>query len=97
MNKCAEVEKFYVSYKWRRFRQTRLAMAGGLCEECKAKGKITPAEEIHHIEELTTRNVTDPRISLSVENTICLCKACHQAKQRKERRWRCDPLGRVSL
>ena len=97
MNKSPEVERFYVSWKWRRFRKSRLAMAGGLCEECRAKGKAVPAEEIHHIEELTARNVNDPRISLSVENTICLCKDCHVAKRRKERRWRCDPLGRVSL
>ena len=97
MNKSPEVERFYVSWKWRRFRQSRLAMAGGLCEECKARGKIKPAEEIHHKVELTARNVTDPQIALSIENTICLCKECHQAKQRKARRWCCDPLGRVSL
>lgn len=71
-------------------------MADGLCEECRAKGKITPAEEVHHIVELTAQNVNDPRIALSVENTSCLCAECHQ-KKRIRKRWRCDPLGRVIL
>lgn len=96
MNKSAEVEKFYVSWKWRKFRKIRLAMAGGLCEECKAKGKVVPAEEVHHIVELTAQNVTDPRISLSVGNTTCLCAECHR-KKKIRKRWRCDPLGRVTI
>lgn len=96
MNKSAEVEKFYVSWKWRKFRKIRLAMAGGLCEECKAKGKVVPAEEVHHIVELTAQNVTDPRISLSVGNTTCLCAECHR-KKKIRKRWRCDSLGRVTI
>lgn len=96
MNKSPEVEAFYVSWTWRRFRKIRLQMSGGLCEECKAKGKINAATEIHHIKELTAKNVSDPRIALSVENTIPLCAECHRAKQ-KRKRWRCDELGRVSI
>lgn len=96
MNKSPEVEAFYSSWKWRRFRKIRMQMAGGLCEECKAKGKINPATEVHHIKELTAKNVNDPRISLSVENTIPLCFECHRAK-RKSKRWRCDEFGRVLI
>lgn len=96
MNKSPEVEAFYISWTWRRFRKIRLQMSGGLCEECKAKGKINAATEIHHIKELTAKNVSDPRIALSVENTIPLCAECHRAKQ-KRKRWRCDELGRVTI
>ena len=99
MNKSPEVERFYVSWKWRKFRENRMKLAGGLCEECRAKGKVVPAEEVHHIVELTAQNVTDPRIALSVENTACLCKDCHKAKRikKQQKRWHCDPLGRVTI
>ena len=96
MNKSPEIEEFYVSWKWRRFRESRISMAGGLCEECQRRGIVTPADDVHHIIELTPQNVNDPAISLSVENTLVLCEKCH-AEKHKKRRWRCDAFGHVAL
>jgi len=74
----------------------RISMAGGLCEECQRNGIVTPADDVHHIIELTPQNVNDPAISLSVENTRVLCEKCH-AEKHKKRRWRCDAFGHVAL
>ncbi|MEG1925603.1 MAG: HNH endonuclease signature motif containing protein, partial [Ruthenibacterium sp.] len=42
-----------------------------LCEECKNQGKLTPAEEVHHINPLS--NGGDSKTN----NLMALCKPCH--------------------
>lgn len=96
MNKSPVVEKFYTSWKWRSFRKRRIAMAGGICEDCRKKGIVRPADDVHHLIELTDSNVTDPEIALSVKNTVVLCEQCHKERH-KRKRWRCDAFGHVSL
>ena len=55
---------------WKRIRD-RYIKANPLCEECKNQGKLTPAEEIHHIIPLSKDGGNNE------ENLMSLCKSCH--------------------
>ena len=55
---------------WKRIRD-RFIKAHPLCEECKKAGKLTPAEEVHHVLPLSCGGTND------VHNLMSLCKECH--------------------
>ena len=55
---------------WRRIR-ARFIAAHPLCEQCKADGRLTPAEEVHHIKPLSQGGTHDE------QNLMSLCKRCH--------------------
>jgi len=55
---------------WRRIR-ARYIQAHPLCEQCQSEGRLTPAEEVHHIRPLTDGGTHDNR------NLMALCKSCH--------------------
>ena len=103
MNKSAEVEAFYVSWTWRRCRKAFLEFKGNLCEECLKKGIINPGTkeqplEVHHKIPLTEENIKDPSITLNWDNMEATCKKHHDMKKnRKEKRWKVGPDGKVIL
>ena len=103
MNKSAEVEAFYVSWTWRKCRKAFANSKGNLCERCLKRGIIEAGSkdrplEVHHKIQLTAENVTDPKVALNWDNLELLCKTCHdQEKERKEKRWRIGPDGRVII
>ena len=55
---------------WKRIRDSYIA-AHPLCEQCQKEGRITPAEEVHHILPLSHGGTH------SRDNLMALCKACH--------------------
>jgi len=55
---------------WKRIRD-RYIKAHPLCEECQKQGKLTPAEEVHHILPLSKGG------SSSADNLMALCHSCH--------------------
>ena len=55
---------------WKRIRD-RYIKAHPLCEECQKQGKLTPAEEVHHILPLSKGGDS------SADNLMALCKPCH--------------------
>ena len=55
---------------WRRIRAAYIA-AHPLCEECQRAGRLTPAQEVHHILPLSQGG--DHRMG----NLMSLCKSCH--------------------
>lgn len=67
--------EFYQSRAWKQLRATKLAQAGYMCEECKAKGIITLAEDVHH--KIPINNDWDRRFD--IDNLKCLCVSCHNA------------------
>ncbi len=97
------VEAFYVSWKWRKCRAAFAESKGKLCERCLSRGIIEAGSrdrplEVHHKVPLTADNVNDPSVSLAWGNLELLCKRCHdEEKQRKAKRWRIGPDGRVIL
>ena len=56
--------------KWKRIRD-RFISTHPLCEKCKEQGRLTPAEEVHHILPLSCGGTNDE------ENLMSLCKSCH--------------------
>lgn len=69
--------EFYKSKTWQACRDNYLKSVGGLCEKCKAKGLIVPAEIVHHKIHLNANNITDPSITLNPVNLEALCRQCH--------------------
>ncbi len=70
-----------------------------LCVDCLRAGKITPAEEVHHIIALTPQTVNDPMISLRLDNLKSLCRECHKKYDPKRipKRYVVDKYGRVQV
>ncbi|QUA53777.1 HNH endonuclease [Aristaeella lactis] len=103
MNRSAEVEAFYVSWKWRRCRKAYAESVGKICEECLKEGVIETGSkenplETHHKIELTDENINDPNITLNWDNLELLCKKHHDMKRKKkEKRWKIGPDGHVTV
>ena len=57
---------------WRRIR-TCYIQAHPLCEQCEKEGRLTPAEEVHHILPLADGGTHD------AGNLMALCKSCHSS------------------
>ena len=66
---------------WKRIRDRYIA-AYPLCEQCQKNGRITPAEEVHHIKPLSQGGTND------VDNLMSLCTSCHsEITAREGGRW----------
>jgi len=90
--------QFYSSAAWRDTRAAYTASVGGLCERCKAKGKLKPAEIVHHKIHLTPENISDPSIALNWSNLEALCRDCHaDVHRRVKKRYKIDANGRVTI
>ena len=55
---------------WRLIR-LQYIMLHPLCEQCKCEGRLTAAEEVHHVVPLTNGGTNDEG------NLMALCKSCH--------------------
>lgn len=87
---------FYKTKVWQDTREYIMSRDARLCQDCLKKGRITTAEEVHHIIELTPENMTDPDIALNENNLISLCRECHKARHgARKRRYKVDEWGRV--
>lgn len=66
---------------WKRVRDRFLA-EHPLCEKCARLGRITPAQEVHHIQPLSQGGTND------VDNLMSLCTSCHsEITAREGGRW----------
>ena len=89
-------EEFYASQAWRECREAYKSSVGGLCECCRAKGLITPAEIVHHKVHLTPENINNPNVTLNFDNLEALCRVCHGEKHKRiKKRYTVDKDGRV--
>ena len=62
---------------WKRIRDSYIA-EHPLCEQCQRDGKLTPAEEVHHIQPLA-QGGTHAR-----DNLMALCPSCHSTITARE-------------
>lgn len=69
------------SRQWLRIRDMVLSMEP-LCRSCMKAGKLTPANEVDHIDGDSANN--------SIENLQPLCKPCHSEKTAKEHGFECS-------
>ena len=68
---------------WKRIRERYIA-AHPLCEKCRERGRLTPAQEVHHILPLSRGGTHDD------SNLMALCKPCHSEITAR------DEIGRAS-
>ena len=87
--------QFYKTAAWVNCRNGYLKSVGGLCEKCKAKGLIVPAEIIHHKIHLNADNINDPSITLNPMNLEALCRQCHGEAHGNVKRFDVLPNGEV--
>lgn len=70
--------KMYNTSTWRNIRKAYL-MENPECELCSARGKVTLAEEVHHIDHIADANNELDAMDRAFDsgNLMSLCKACH--------------------
>ena len=92
-------KEFYSSGAWKKVRELAKQRDHYLCVDCLRAGKITPAEEVHHIIQLNPQNIHDPNITLRLDNLKSLCRECHKRydPKRVPRRYKVDEFGRVRI
>lgn len=66
----------YNSKEWRRLRDLYMH-EHPICADCLAKGKVTPAEDIHHIVSPFKNGEINYKLLLDPDNIVALCKDCH--------------------
>lgn len=67
-------KKLYHSKKWQKVRAAAIIRDKGMCQY---PGCNRPAEEVHHIIELTPANIDDPAVALAMDNLMSVCRDCH--------------------
>ena len=73
----------YNNSSWRKLRNTYIK-EHPICEDCLSNGKITPAEDIHHIESPFKNGEINYHKLLDSNNLVALCKQCHSSRHNKE-------------
>ena len=66
----------YNNTTWRKMRDTYMH-EHPICEECLKKGKITPAEDIHHKRSPFSKGEVNYALLLDYDNLMAVCKECH--------------------
>jgi 5-methylcytosine-specific restriction protein A len=74
-------KNFYSSKPWLAIRREKLSI-DPLCEVCLKDVRYVPATDVHHKLERKDR----PDLALDLDNLESLCKACHGAKRRGQKR-----------
>ena len=69
-------QKAYQDKNWRKLRDTYLKQ-NPLCEECLNKGKVTPAEDVHHKRSPFRGGEINYNLLLDYNNLESVCKDCH--------------------
>lgn len=93
-------KQFYSSKAWQDCRNEYAAMRGHLCENCLKRGLYKPGTIVHHIEELTPANITNPEITMSFSNLKLVCRDCHAEEHKsysKGRRYIISENGKVII
>jgi len=65
-------KKLYNTKEWKGVRDSIIKRDNYICVYCG-----NPAEEVHHVTWLNSKNVSDKGISVSNDNLISLCRDCH--------------------
>lgn len=69
-------QKAYQNKHWRELREVYMR-EHPICEECLKKGKITPAEDVHHKKSPFRGGEINYNLLLDYHNLESVCKDCH--------------------
>ena len=75
-------QKGYNTSAWRNAREAYL-MKHPLCEHCLAKGKVKPAEHVHHKRSPFMGTDVNWALLLDQENLQALCAECHRLEHER--------------
>lgn len=80
-----ERRRIYATTRWRKLREWKM-ISDPLCEMCSQQGKVTPAEDVHHIKSFMSVDDKTERLRLAYDynNLMSLCKVCHQMIHNKK-------------
>lgn len=69
------------SWEWQKLRRKKF-LANPICEDCLAKGRVTPTEEIHHVRPVESGRdeIEMKQLAYDYNNLVSLCKTCHAAR-----------------
>ena len=83
-NNRVERQKIYATKEWKALSKAYI-MQHPLCEECLAKGNITPSQHVHHIVSFMSVDDEVERLALAfdINNLQALCIECHVRKHNK--------------
>lgn len=87
---------FYTSKAWKQNSKAYLSSVDGLCERCRAAGRLVPAVIVHHRIHLTPELMKDPNMTMGWNNLEALCRDCHNKehfREQKEQRYAFGPDG----
>ena len=78
MSKNALYIRLINSQRWRDCRSRQLRLRP-LCQMCEREGRITLAEEVHHIKPIESTNDVTSMQSLAYDptNLMSVCRECH--------------------
>ena len=76
-------KKAYNTTEWRKLREVYMR-EHPICEKCLEKGKITPAEDIHHKISPFRGGEVNYGLLLDHDNLMAVCKECHAAIHNKQ-------------
>lgn len=76
-------QKAYQDAKWRKERDTFLK-EHPLCDDCLAKGKVTPATSIHHLKSPFKNGEINWNLLYDWDNLVSLCHECHGERHAEE-------------
>jgi 5-methylcytosine-specific restriction enzyme A len=68
-----QTNPFYKSTAWLKCREYVLIRDHFLCQPCLRKGRLTPANTVHHIVPLEEA----PELALDPDNLESICPSCH--------------------
>lgn len=80
-----ERKKIYATKRWKQLRSAKFANSP-LCEICLQQGKVTVAEDIHHITSFMSTDDPIKRqyLAYDYDNLMSLCKIHHQEIHNKK-------------
>lgn len=77
----AKTTEFYASSAWRAVRRMALRRDKWLCQDCLKRGRVQPADTVHHVVEVKD----DWSRRLELGNLVSLCAGCHNARHKRGR------------
>lgn len=74
-----DMHAFYTSPAWRHLQAQVLKRDHYECQRCKAKGLVSQARTVHHIQYVKKR----PDLALDPSNLESICESCHWEEHHK--------------
>jgi 5-methylcytosine-specific restriction protein A len=69
-------------YDWQWVQTRRLKLlAHPLCERCESEGRVSMAQDVHHIKPIRTA----PDLRLDLSNLLSVCRSCHAMLEKEVR------------